>query len=59
MPTPDRDTFKKALREAFAETLHEERDLFRDILAEVLEDLLLTRIMRFRIELERLTSIYA
>jgi hypothetical protein len=39
--TLDKKAFKQALKEALGETLQEQRALFHDIFAEVLEDFLL------------------
>jgi hypothetical protein len=37
------EAMKQALREAFVETLHEQRELLREVIAEVPEDFALTR----------------
>ena len=44
--TFDRETLKKALKEALAETLHEERALLHEVFAEVLEDFALAETVR-------------
>lgn len=38
--------FKKVLKEALAETLHEQRDLLHEIFAEVVEDMALAEAIR-------------
>jgi hypothetical protein len=38
--------FKKVLKEALAETLHEQRDLLQEVFAEVLEDFALAEAIR-------------
>ena len=35
---PNNEAMKQALKEAFAETLHEQRDLLHEFFAELLED---------------------
>ncbi len=42
----DSDALKKALKEAIAETLREERELLRDVVCEALEDLALSEAIR-------------
>ncbi len=39
---PNNEAIKQALKEAFAETLHEQRELLHEVFAEVLEDFALT-----------------
>ena len=48
--TIDRETLKQTLKEAFAETLHEERELLHDVFAEVLEDFALGEAIRGGLE---------
>ena len=43
---PDSEAMKRVLKEALAETLHEQRELLHEIFAEVLEDLALAEAIR-------------
>jgi len=43
---PDKDALKQALKEAFTETLQEQRGLLHEIFAEVVEDLGLAEAIR-------------
>ena len=42
----DNEQFKETLKEALAETLHEQRGLLHDVFAEVLEDFALAEAIR-------------
>ncbi len=42
----DNEQFKATLKEALAETLHEQRELLHDVFVEVLEDFALAEAMR-------------
>ena len=42
----DQERFKRALKEVLVETLQEQRDLFHEVFAEVLEDFALTEAIR-------------
>ncbi len=42
----DRETIKKIFKESLAETLHENRQLFEEIIADVLEDLAMAEAIR-------------
>ena len=48
------DAFKQVLKEALAETLHEQRDLLHEIFAEVLEDMALGEAIREGRQTERI-----
>jgi len=52
--TLDSDALKQALKEALSETLREERDLLREIFAQVLEELALTEAIRQGRQTERI-----
>jgi hypothetical protein len=43
---PNSEAMKRMLKEALAETLHEQRELLHEIFAEVLEDLALAEAIR-------------
>jgi len=42
----DQDALKRAVKEALAETIQEQRDLFHEVFAEVLEDFALAEAIR-------------
>ena len=42
----NQETLKQAMKEAMAETLHEEREFLHDVFAEVLEDFALAEAIR-------------
>ncbi len=42
----DQETLKQAVKEAIAETLHEEREFLHEVFAEVLEDFALAEAIR-------------
>ena len=44
--TIDTDLLKKTFKEAIAETLHEERGFLHDIIAEVMEEIVLSEAIR-------------
>ncbi len=48
--TIDRETLKQTLKEALAETLHEEREFLHGVFAEVLEDFTLGEAIREGLE---------
>ena len=48
------DVFMQVLKEALAETLHEQRDLLHEIFAEVLEDMALAEAIREGRQTERI-----
>jgi hypothetical protein len=48
--TIDRELLKQTLKEALAETLHEEREFLHDVFAEVLEDVTLSEAIREGLE---------
>ncbi len=43
---PNSEEMKRVLKEALAETLHEQRELLHEVFAEVLEDFALTEAIR-------------
>ena len=51
----DTELLKKTLKEALAETLHEERELLHKVFAEVLEKFALDEAIREGLETERTT----
>jgi DNA gyrase/topoisomerase IV subunit B len=50
---PNSEAIKRALKEALAETLYEQRDLLHEIFAEVLEDFALAEAIREGRQTER------
>ncbi|HET7479374.1 MAG TPA: hypothetical protein VFJ72_07665 [Rubrobacteraceae bacterium] len=51
---PNNEAMKQALKEAFAETLHEQRELLHEVFAEVLEDFALAEAIREGQQTERM-----
>ena len=52
--TTNDDALKRVLKEAIAETLHEQREWFQDVIAEVLEEMALDEALREVEAIERL-----